>query len=226
MGRRYTQTETGAAMTILRAYLRASTADQDATRAAEALDTFAAEHGHRVDVRYIEHASGATTDRPELRRLLTDAHPGDVILVESIDRLARLPQNDWDALRADIEGRGLRVVAVDLPTSHTALTAGDGDDFTGRMLDAVNRMMLDVAAAVARKDYEQRRQRQREGIERARREGRYQGRPKDEAKRERIAELLAAGFSVRKTAKLADASTSTVYHVKAATEAEGITEAR
>lgn len=199
---------------IVRAYLRASTEDQNATRAAEALDAFAADHGHCVDVRYIEHASGTTTDRPELRRMLADAHPGDVILVESIDRLARLPQGAWETLRRDIEGRGLRVVAVDLPTSHAALTAAEGDDFTARMLDAVNRMMLDVAAAVARRDYEQRRERQRQGIERAKREGRYRGRPKDETKRERIAELLAAGFSVRKTAKLASASTSTVWSVK------------
>lgn len=201
-------------MTIVRAYLRASTADQNATRAAEALDAFAAEHGRRVDARYIEHASGATTDRPELRRMLTDAHPGDVILVESIDRLARLPKGDWEALRTDIEGRGLRVVAMDLPTSHAALTAATDDDFTGRMLDAVNRMMLDVAAAVARKDYEQRRDRQRQGIEKAKARGAYQGRPRDETKRERIAALLAAGHSVRATARLAGASTSTVWSVR------------
>jgi len=201
-------------MAILRAYLRASTADQDATRAAEALDAFAAEHGQRVDVRYIEHASGATTERRELRRLLADAHPGDVILVESIDRLARLPQADWEALRADIEGHGLRVVAVDLPTSHTALTATEGDAFTARMLNAVNRMLLDTMAAVARKDYEQRRERQRQGIEKAKAEGRYKGRPKDHTKRERIAALLAGGHSVREVARLAGASTSTVWSVR------------
>ena len=46
----------------------------------------------------------------------------------------------------------------DNPPVAPSLTVGNspaGDDFTGRMLDALNRMMLDVLAAVARKDYEE-----------------------------------------------------------------------
>lgn len=48
---------------------------------------------------YLENASGATTDRPELLRLLKDARKGDVLLVESIDRLSRLPVEDWQKLK-------------------------------------------------------------------------------------------------------------------------------
>ncbi len=48
------------------------------------------------------------------------------------------------------------MVALDLPTSHTAMTISASDDFTGRMLDAVNAMLLDMLAAVARKDYDDR----------------------------------------------------------------------
>ena len=54
-------------------------------------------------------------------------------------------------------------------------------------------MMLDVLAAVARKDYVQRRERQAQGIEKARSEGKYKGRPKNMEKRRRIAELLHQG---------------------------------
>ena len=46
-----------------------------------------------------------------------------------------------------------------------------GDEFTSRMLDAINRMMLDMLAAIARKDYEQRRERQAQGIEKPSRLG-------------------------------------------------------
>ncbi|MGP9633722.1 recombinase family protein [Halomonas sp. AOP43-A1-21] len=205
---------------FVRAYLRASTADQDPTRASKTLDDFAAQHGQKVASRYIENVSGASTDRAELRRLLNDAHQGDIILIESVDRLSRLPQKEWSSLYRDIENKGLRIVSVDLPTSHAAMGASNQDDLTGRILDAVNRMMLDVMAAMARKDYEQRRERQQQGIEKAKGEGKFKGRAKDTVKRQKVRDLLGAGFSVRKTAALADASPSTVQSVKAEMKAE------
>ena len=199
---------------IIRAYLRASTDEQDASRAKAQLDQFASDHKQTIATRYVENASGASANRTELRRLLDEAHQGDVLLVESIDRLSRLPAKEWDALRAEIKAKGLRVVSVDLPTSHRAMQDDNGDDFTARMLDAVSEMMLDMAAAIARKDYEQRRERQAQGIAKAKAEGKYQGRPQDAEKRQRIKELLDAGFSVRKTAKHVGCSTSTVQAVK------------
>lgn len=78
------------------------------------------------------------------------------------------------------------------------------------MLDSINDMM----AAIARKDYEDRRRRQAQGIAKAKAEGVYQGRPKDTEKRCRIRELLGAGLSVRKVASHGGCSTSTVQAVK------------
>ena len=205
---------------FIRAYLRASTSDQDANRARENLEWFAQDQGHRIAARYVENASGASPERLELRRLLEDAQPGDILLVEAIDRLSRLPQADWQRLRAEIETKGLRVVALDLPTSHAALSKREGDEFTDRMLDAVNNMMLDMVAAIARKDYEQRRERQAQGIEKAKKRGVYRGRPVDQAKRDRIQLLLEKGFSIRKAAELADSSPSTVQKVKRDTPSE------
>lgn len=200
---------------FIRAYLRASTKDQDASRAKNSLQNFSESFGKAIACQYMENASGATTERTELRRLLSDAQPGDLLLVESIDRLSRLPAGDWKRLRSEIDHKGLRVVAMDLPTSHQAMKVDEGDEFTVRMLDAVNSMMLDMMAAIARKDYEQRRERQQQGIEKAKTKGRYKGRPTNEAKHKRIAELLKAGFSIRKTAEHAGASTYTVQRVKA-----------
>ena len=48
---------------------------------------------------YVENESGATLERPKLMQLIEDAHEGDVILVEQIDRLARLNQTDWNTLK-------------------------------------------------------------------------------------------------------------------------------
>jgi len=199
---------------FIRAYLRASTEDQDASRARGQLDTFAKDQGQPIASWYVENASGATPDRPELRRLLSDAQPGDVLLVEAIDRLSRLPAGDWKRLRSEIDAKGIRVVAVDLPTSHQGMKDTSGDEFTARMLDAINGMMLDMMAAIARKDYDDRRRRQAQGIEKAKEAGVYRGRPIDPKLHRRVQELLAAGLSIRKVAEHAKCSTSTVQRVK------------
>ena len=202
---------------MIRAYLRASTNEQDASRARADIKAFADQHGQRIASYYTENESGATLQRPELMRLLADCEPGDVLLVEQVDRLSRLTEADWQALRAELTAKGVLVVALDLPTSHGAMAAGAGaDDFTTRMLGAVNAMLLDMLAAVARKDYEDRRRRQAQGIEKAKADGAYKGRATNEALHSHITELLKEGKSIRKVAGLLGCSTNTVQRVRQA----------
>ena len=47
-------------------------------------------YGQKIAAYYIENESGATLARPKLMQLINDASEGDIILVEQIDRLARL----------------------------------------------------------------------------------------------------------------------------------------
>jgi DNA invertase Pin-like site-specific DNA recombinase len=179
---------------FIRAYLRASTADQDANRARDQLKAFAAERGLHIACWYIENESGAKLARPELFRLLNDAEPGDVLLVEQVDRLSRLTTGDWERLKVELTSRRVRVVALDLPTSWMMAT-NSTDDFTARMFEAINGMLLDMLAAVARKDYDDRRRRQGQGIGKAKAEGRYKGRPEDTERNAGIGAMLAAGQS-------------------------------
>lgn len=199
---------------FIRAYLRASTDEQDAGRARNSLERFTQDQNKAIACEYIENASGAASDRPELMRLLKDARKGDVLLVESIDRLSRLPVDGWNKLKAAIDAKGLRIVALDLPTSHQGLRDTKGDEFTDRMLSAINGMLVEMMAAIARKDYEQRRERQAQGIQKAKAAGKYQGRPVDRALHERIKELLEAGLGIRATARHANCSTTTVLRVR------------
>lgn len=199
---------------FIRAYLRASTQDQDATRAKSLLENFAKESNHKIASWFIENESGTKADRPELLRLLKDSQQGDIILIEAVDRLSRLKGDDWQSLRATINAKGLRVVSVDLPTSHAAMRVENADEFTFRMLDAVNNMMLDMLAAIARKDYEQRRDRQKQGIDRAKADGKYGGRPADSKLQMKVSELLRKGFSVRKSAQIVGCAPSTVQRIK------------
>jgi DNA invertase Pin-like site-specific DNA recombinase len=66
------------------------------------------------------------------------------------------------------------------------------DEFTGRMFEAINGLLLDMLAAVARKDYDGRRRRQAQGQAKAKAEGRYKGRPEDADRNDGIARMLAA----------------------------------
>jgi DNA invertase Pin-like site-specific DNA recombinase len=63
------------------------------------------------------------------------------------------------------------------------------------MFAALNAMMLDMLAAVARKDYEDRRRRQAQGIVKAKAAGAYRGRPEDTARNAGIAGMLRSGMS-------------------------------
>ena len=207
---------------FIRAYLRASTEDQNAERAREQLIQFAHEHGHKIASFYIENESGATLERPELHRLIADAQEGDVLLVEQIDRLTRLRIAEWESLKATIKGRHLLIVATDLPTSHGAMNVNtSGDEFTGRMLQAVNDMMVDMLAAIARKDYETRRDRQAQGIEDAKKRGAYRGRPADEKRNQGIAKRLLKKQSWTDIEKLEGCSRSTIARISKELKASG-----
>ena len=199
-------------MKFVRAYLRASTTDQDATRARAQLEAFAADRGLTIAAWYVENESGAKLARPELFRLLADSHRGDVILIEQVDRLSRLTAEDWERLKAEIASRHCRIVALDLPTSHV-MTTGNGDEFTGRMFDAINDMLLDMLAAIARKDYTDRRRRQAQGIAKAKNEGRYKGRPEDTERNAGIADMLERGMSWSKIQDATGCSRSTILKI-------------
>jgi DNA invertase Pin-like site-specific DNA recombinase len=199
-------------MCFIRAYLRASTDEQDAARARGQVEAFAAERGMQIAAWYVENESGAKLARPELFRLLSDSHPGDVLLVEQVDRLSRLTAGDWDRLKVELKARQVRVVALDLPTSW-AMATGKVDDFTARMFAAINDMLLDMLAAVARKDFEDRRRRQMQGQAKAKTEGKYVGRPENKRRNQRIATMLAAGTSYSDVQKATGCSRATVAKI-------------
>ncbi|WP_404991290.1 recombinase family protein [Cupriavidus pauculus] len=178
---------------FVRAYLRASTKEQDATRAKEDLEAFARDKGLTIAASYVENESGASLQRPELFRLLKDCQKGDILLIEQVDRLSRLNAEDWEDLKAKLKEKHVRVVALDLPTSHAL--AAPGDEFTASMLQALNGMMLDMLAAIARKDYVDRRRRQAQGIAKLKAEGGYKGRKPDTERNEAIMQMLKRGDS-------------------------------
>ncbi|WP_054090085.1 recombinase family protein [Pseudomonas syringae group genomosp. 3] len=193
---------------IIRAYLRASTKEQNANRAREQLMKFAEDHGTRITTYYVENASGTNSKRPELQRLLSEAADGDVLLVEAIDRLSRLDHTMWEALKRQIEHTGLQIVAVDLPVTHSVMKPATGG-IEAWLHEAIRRMFVEFMAAVSRKTWEDNRRRQAEGIATAKKEGRLKPRQPNLRMYARIIELRKS-FSIRKTAELVGCSKGTV----------------
>jgi len=202
-------------------YLRASTKDQDAKRALWSLTAFATGKGLTIIDTYAENISGTKLDRPELMRLLDVARPGEVLLCESVDRLSRLSQADWKSLKSIIDAKGLRLVIVDLPTSHMLVT---DTGITGQIMDVVNGMLLDLMATMARLDQEKRVERINEGLKNkklADPKWKPTGKSKNQAIWDKVLKTMAKHptMSADEVAKIAECGVATVYRVKRETKA-------
>ncbi|MFW1977717.1 recombinase family protein [Acinetobacter baumannii] len=193
-----------------RIYLRASTKDQDAERALQILQDLNQNLNLGKTIVYVENYSGTKLDRPELNKLLSEANQGDTLLVESIDRLSRLTQQDFQELKRRIQEKGLRLIVADLPTTYQMIQTSDS--ITHSILELINNMLIDLLATMARLDNEKRIERIKQGL--ARSGYKPTGKKANEAKHKRIKELLAAGnMTKEEIAKAVNCGVATVYRV-------------
>jgi DNA invertase Pin-like site-specific DNA recombinase len=192
-----------------RIYVRASTKDQDAERALKDLQDFSIQYGTDTAV-YIENYTGTKLERPILNKLLTESEQGDILLVESVDRLSRLTQTDFKKLKDRIQAKGLRLIVADLPTTHVTTS----DTMTGELMNVINSMLIDLLATMARLDNEKRRERIKQGLERS--GYKPTGKKANTAKHARIKQLLdASDMTKEEIAKAVGVGVATVYRVKA-----------
>lgn len=195
----------GVIMTV-RIYVRASTKDQDAERALSNLIEFSYEYGSEY-VEYVENESGTKLNRPILTKLLNESNQGDILLVESVDRLSRLDQSDFEVLKQQIKGKGLRLVVADLPTTHV-INSG----MTGEILNVINSMLIDLLATMAKLDNDKRKERIKQGLQRS--GYKPTGKKANTAKHDRIKQLLEAdNMTKEEIAKAVECGVATVYRV-------------
>lgn len=192
-------------MTV-RIYVRASTKDQDAKRALSDLIGVSKDYADS-HVDYIENCSGTKLDRPELTKLLDDANQGDVLLVESVDRLSRLSQDDFGILKQRMKDKGLRLIVADLPTTHTINTG-----MSGEILAVINNMLIDLLATMAKLDNDKRRERIKQGL--ANSGYKPTGKKANTQKHKRIRELASQNNMKKdEIAKACGVGVATVYRV-------------
>ena len=193
-----------------RIYLRASTKDQDAERALAELNALNNSLELGKPIIYVEHYSGTKLERPELNKLLQEANQGDALLVESVDRLSRLTQHDFNELKRRIQEKGLRLIVADLPTTHHLSQVNN--NITSSILGLINNMLIDLLATMARLDNEKRIERIKQGLERS--GYKPTGKKPNQTKHERIKELLASNTMTKdEIAKAVGCGVATVYRV-------------
>lgn len=193
-----------------RIYLRASTKDQDAERALAELNALNNSLELGKPIIYVEHYSGTKLERPELNKLLQEANQGDALLVESVDRLSRLTQHDFNELKRRIQEKGLRLIVADLPTTHHLIQVND--NITSSILGLINNMLIDLLATMARLDNEKRIERIKQGLERS--GYKPTGKKPNQTKHKRIKELLASNTMTKEEiSKAVGCGVATVYRV-------------
>src|SRR3989337_967975 len=155
-------------MHVARVYLRVSTQGEDLDRQ-ESIIAEARDAGYCIAGVYREKASGARADRPELLRLIADLQPGEVVVAEKIDRISRLPLPEAEKLIETIRNKGARLAVpgvVDLSD-----IAASADGVAQIVLESIQEMLLKLALQMARDDFEDRRERQRQRIALAKADG-------------------------------------------------------
>ena len=150
------------------AYIRVSTVEQNEARQLEAMKK------HNIEKFYIEKVSGKNTDRPKLQEMLKEVKDGDTVYIHDFSRLARSTKDLLDLVE-QLNEKGVHLVSnkenIDTSTP------------TGKL-------MLTMIGAINEFERTNMLERQKEGVEIAKRNGKYKGGKKKEIDMELFNELL------------------------------------
>lgn len=172
-------------------YVRVSSEDQNPDRQLD---------GQQLDRLFTDKVSGRSINRPALSECLKYIRSGDILVVHSMDRLAR----NLDDLRSIVKSLTDQQIRVEFIKESLTFTGEDSPMST---------LLLSVMGAFAEFERSLIRERQREGIEIAKKNGKYKGRKRSlsEEQIEKIKELDAAGVPKAKIAREYKVSRQTIY---------------
>src|SRR5450631_860923 len=177
-------------------YIRVSSIDQNTARQLD---------GVELDKVFTDKASGKDTNRPQLKAALDYLRDGDVLLVHSMDRLCR---NIGDLLNT-IQALSERGVAVEFVKESPIFTGNDS---------AISKLMLTIMGGVAEFERAMIRERQLEGIAKAKQAGKYRGRQSTmtAAQVKAIRDRATAGENKSSLAREFGVTRQTIYNVLSA----------
>lgn len=201
-----------------RVYLRVSTLQQNLDRQRDIIKE-AKKNGFYIAGVYEEKASGVNVSRPELNRLIGDLQEGDWVIAEKLDRITRLPPREAELLIARITEKGAKLHVPDVFSfDNIDELMGQGDTLpkylAEPLMEALQKMFLRMALSIAHEDWKTRRERARQGMERAKKEGKMKGKIPNKALHNSIIQLTMKGMSISGIASALQCSPSTVSKVR------------
>lgn len=183
------------------AYIRVSSQDQNTARQRKALTAVG------CSVLYEEKVSGATMERPELKRLLDELREDDIVYVHEISRLSRSTKDLLEIIeQIKSKGAGLRSITETWLDTSSA--------------NPMHEFLLTIFSGLVQFERSMIKQRQREGIEIAKKDGRFRGRKpeliiggKAERRLQEIIKAYKEGKSVRHIREVYKVGTGTLYKI-------------
>ena len=175
-------------------YIRVSTDHQNTERQLDGLD---------LDKIFIEKQSGIKKEREQLKAMIDYVREGDTVFVHSIDRLGR-SLIDLKKIVEQLKNKGVSVVF------HKNKL-----EFMADKSNSTHELMFNIFASYAQFERDMIKERQAEGIAKAKAKGVYKGKARKVTDKQ-ILDTLSEGVSIRKTAELLGCGISTVQRVKKA----------
>ena len=191
-------------------YIRTSTIDQNLDRQKQIMKD------HNIELLFSEQESGKDTNRPILNDMLNSIRANDEIVIASLDRLSR-NYKDLKEIIQIIKDKGATLTIVDAPFLN--FNTGNSTLDTA-MFD----ILLSLLGYIAQNEREKILERQRQGIEQAKKRGVYNGRPlkyhansknsQDRFIYESVVSMLQEKKTVQSIAKHVGIAKSTVYEIQ------------
>lgn len=174
-------------------YIRVSTAEQNTDRQLQGIE---------LDKTFTDKVSGKDTDRPQLQELLSYIRQGDVLIVHSMDRLAR-NLKDLLCLVEDLIAKGISIQFVKENLTFDASTD-----------NPMSKMILSMVGAFAEFERNMIKSRQKEGIALAKARGAYKGRQREltDEQVKQIEDLISKGIPKARIARDMGISRGTIYN--------------
>ena len=190
-------------------YCRVSAKDQNLARQLERAKEV---HADKV---FSDKVSGKNLDRPAFTKMMRYLREGDVLEVVSLDRLSR-NYKDLKDLVSKLRDMKVKFIADDLPQTNS-----DNELINNFMMD----LIISVMGFVAQNEREKIRERQRQGIELAKKAGKYTGRvikyspnakrPQDRWTWEKVTEMLdSKKYSMYEIGRAVGIGRNQVYRIK------------
>ena len=176
-------------------YIRVSTTDQNTSRQLD--------NNIELHRTFIDKCSGKDTHRPELNTMLEFVRDGDCVYIHSMDRLAR-NLLDLKNIVLNLTQKGVKVIFVKENLS-----------FDNDSKNPMSNLLLNIMGAFAEFERELIKERPKEGIIQAKKQGKYNGRKQSLSSEQiiKIKQLVSSRYKITEIAKQYQVSRSTIYNI-------------